>query len=114
MNNALDADADQTDIGRQKVTNDPADHAKFRVPSLRNIALTAPYMHDGRFATLEEVVEHYNSGAKASATADELLQYSLQPGGLQLTAQDKADLVAFLKTLTDQKFVSNPVFGSPF
>lgn len=114
MNNALDTDADQSDIGRQKVTNDPADHAKFRVPSLRNIALTAPYMHDGRFATLEEVVEHYNSGAKASATADELLQYSLQPSGLQLTVQNKADLVAFLRTLTDDSFTTNPAFKSPF
>jgi len=113
-NNGLDADANQKDEGRRKVTNDPLDQAKFKVPSLRNIALTAPYMHDGRFATLEEVVDHYDHGAKQSATVDELLQYSLQPGGLQMSAQSKADLVAFLKTLTDETFLTNAAYKSPF
>ncbi|MCE7921971.1 MAG: cytochrome-c peroxidase [Haliscomenobacteraceae bacterium CHB4] len=114
MNNGLDTDAEQTDEGRQKVTGNPLDKAKFKVPSLRNIALTPPYMHDGRFATLEEVIDHYDHGVKASATVDELMQYNLQPGGLQLTAQDKADLVAFLKTLTDESFLNEPAFKSPF
>jgi len=113
-NNGLDTDAEMTDEGRKMVTNDPADRGKFKVPSLRNIALTPPYMHDGRFATLEEVVDHYDHGVKASATVDELLQYSLQPGGLQMTAQDKADLVAFLKTLTDETFRTNVAYKSPF
>lgn len=113
-NNGLDADADQKDEGRRKVTNDPLDQAKFKVPSLRNIALTAPYMHDGRFATLEEVIDHYDHGVKPSGTVDELLQYSLQPGGLQMSAQDKADLVAFLKTLTDDTFLTNPAYKTPF
>lgn len=113
-NNGLDADADQHDQGRRKVTNDPLDQAKFKVPSLRNIALTAPYMHDGRFVTLEEVVDHYNTGVKNSATLDELMQYNVQPGGLQMTAQGKADMVAFLKTLTDEVFINNPAFKSPF
>lgn len=113
MNNGLDNDANQTDIGRQKVTNDPADKAKFKTPSLRNIALTAPYMHDGRLKTLEEVIDHYNTGVKNSATVDFLLQYNLQPGGLQLTAQDKTDLIAFLKTLTDEEFLTNPAFAKP-
>ena len=114
MNNGLDADADQKDEGRRKVTSDPLDQAKFKVPSLRNVALTAPYMHDGRFATLEEVIDHYNTGVKQSATMDELMQYNVQPGGLQLTAQDKADLVAFLKTLTDETFLTNAAYKSPF
>ncbi|MBL7798959.1 MAG: cytochrome-c peroxidase [Saprospiraceae bacterium] len=114
MNNGLDADADQKDEGRRKVTSDPLDQAKFKVPSLRNIALTGPYMHDGRFATLEEVIDHYNTGVRSSATVDELMQYNLQPGGLQLTAQDKVDLVAFLKTLTDETFLTNAAYKSPF
>jgi len=114
MNNGLDADADQKDEGRRKVTSDPLDQAKFKVPSLRNIALTGPYMHDGRFTTLEEVIDHYNTGVKSSATVDELMQYNLQPGGLQLTVQDKADLVAFLKTLTDETFLTNAAYKSPF
>jgi cytochrome c peroxidase len=114
MNNGLDADADQDDEGRMLVTNDPADKARFKTPSLRNIARTAPYMHDGRFKTLEQVIDHYNTGAKQSATVEFLMQYNLQPGGLGLTAQDKADLVAFMKTLTDEEFLNNPAYKSPF
>ncbi|MBP6826625.1 MAG: cytochrome-c peroxidase [Saprospiraceae bacterium] len=113
MNNGLDTDAGLTDEGRKKVTTDPADRGKFKVPSLRNIALTPPYMHDGRFATLEDVIDHYDHGVKTSATVDILLQYNLQPGGLQLTVQDKADLVAFLKTLTDTDFLANAAYGKP-
>lgn len=114
MNNGLDTDVGMTDEGRQKVTGDPLDKAKFKVPSLRNIALTPPYMHDGRFATLEEVIEHYDHGVQQSATVDFLLQYNLQPGGLQLTVQDKADLIAFLHTLTDETFLYEPALKSPF
>jgi cytochrome c peroxidase len=114
MNNGLDDDAGQADEGRSKVTQDPADHGRFKVPSLRNVALTGPYMHDGRFATLEAVIDHYNTGVKPSTTLDELMQFNIQPGGLQMTAQDKADLVAFLRTLTDTQFTVNPIFSSPF
>jgi cytochrome c peroxidase len=114
MNNGLDTDVGMTDEGRQKVTNDADDHGRFKVPSLRNIALTPPYMHDGRFATLEEVIEHYDHGVQPSATVDILLQYNLQPGGLKMTAQDKADLIAFLHTLTDETFLIDPAFQSPF
>jgi cytochrome c peroxidase len=114
MNNGLDDDAGMTDEGRRQVTHDPADRGRFKVPSLRNVALTGPYMHDGRFATLEEVIDHYNTGVKSSATVDELMQFNLQPGGLQMTAQDKADLVAFLRTLTDTQYTQNPIFSSPF
>lgn len=113
MNNGLDTDVSMTDEGRRKVTNDPADRGRFKVPSLRNIALTPPYMHDGRFATLEEVVDHYNTGVKNSQTVEFILQYNLQPGGLQLTPQDKSDLVEFLKTLTDTDFVNNPAYKKP-
>ncbi len=113
MNNGLDAEADQTDNGRMKVTNDPADKAKFKVPSLRNIEHSGPFMHDGRFATLEAVVDHYDHGVKNSPNVEFILQYNLQPGGLQMTVQAKADLVAFMKTLTDQDFLSNPAYAKP-
>ena len=97
-NNGLDGDAP----GRAHVTRLPADERKFSTPSLRNVALTGPYMHDGRFATLEEVVEHYSTGIHRSPTLDPNL--AKHPGaGLNLAAADKAALVAFLKTLTDEK-----------
>lgn len=113
MNNGLDAAGQQSDIGREKVTKDPKDKAKFKVTSLRNIALTAPYMHDGRFKTLEEVVDHYNNGIKKSPTLDLALDATTNTG-LRLTAQDKADLVAFLKTLTDETLATDERFSSPF
>lgn len=94
-----------SDLGRLAVTGLPADKGKFKTPSLRNIALTAPYMHDGRFATLEEVVEHYSTGVVQSETLDPNLAKHPK-AGLQLTAQEKADLVAFLRTLTDESFTA--------
>lgn len=100
-NNGLDLAAD--DIGLMAVTKNEADRGKFKTPSLRNIALTAPYMHDGRFATLEEVVEHYSNGVTRSATLDPNLAKHPE-AGIQLNAEEKADLVAFLKTLTDETF----------
>ncbi|MDX5428013.1 MAG: cytochrome-c peroxidase, partial [Bacteroidota bacterium] len=86
---------------------------KFKVVSLRNIAVTAPYMHDGRFSTLEEVIEHYNSGLKASTTLDQALEQT-RGTGLMLSPQDKADLKAFLLTLTDDDLLTNPDYASPF
>ncbi len=114
LNNAMDSDAEMSDNGRMDVTNNPNDKGKFKVTSLRNIALTAPYMHDGRFKTLEEVVEHYNSGMKSSSTIDPTLIYPLNNGGLQLSADDKKALVAFLKTLTDDDLMVNPLYSDPF
>jgi len=114
MNNGLDTDAGQKDEGRYKVTLDPSDKARFLTPSLRNIALTAPYMHDGRFSTLDEVLKHYNTDAKHSATVDFLMQYNLQPGGLGLTVQDLADLKAFMLTLTDESLTTNKDYSDPF
>lgn len=112
MNNGIDNNTSITDIGREKVTNNPADKAKFKVVSLRNVELTAPYMHDGRFKTLEQVVDHYNL-VKNSSTLDPSFQQQL-PNGLQLSDNDKLALVAFLKTLTDQKLISNPEYKNPF
>lgn len=114
MNNGLDADGEFTDIGRESVTGNPADKGKFKVPSLRNAAVTGPYMHDGRFATLEEVVRHYNTGLKASATLDPTLQYPLSEGGLMLSEQDISDLLAFLQTLTDDDLLTDPAYSDPF
>ncbi|MFK7923249.1 MAG: cytochrome-c peroxidase [Bacteroidia bacterium] len=113
MNNGLDTEAGMTDLGFFEVSNNPADKAKFKVPSLRNIALTAPYMHDGRFATLEDVLDHYNTGVKYSPTIDDLMQYNLNPG-LALTEQEKTDLIAFMLTLTDESFMNNEDYASPF
>jgi cytochrome c peroxidase len=93
------------DRGRASITGKVSDEGKFSTPSLRNIALTAPYMHDGRFATLEQVVEHYSAGVKRSATLDPNLAKH-PDGGLHLSAEDQHALVAFLRTLTDEKFLS--------
>lgn len=101
-NNGLDAEP--RDVGRSAVTGKPGDKGKFAVPSLRNVAVTAPYMHDGRFATLDEVIEHYATGVKRSATLDpNLAKHPV--AGLPLSDADKQALVAFLKTLTDERFI---------
>jgi cytochrome c peroxidase len=100
------------DLGRAAVTNNPEDNYKFKVPTLRNIALTAPYMHDGRFSTLDEVIEHYSSGIHMSPTIDPLIEFGSQ-GGVQLDAQEKYLLKKFLLTLTDESFVNNPKFKDP-
>lgn len=101
-NNGLDADEDRSDQGRFSVTGKAWDRGRFMVPSLRNVALTAPYMHDGRFATIEEVIAHYNSGLKPSATLDPNLARHRAQGGLGLSERDQADLAAFLRSLTGE------------
>ena len=93
--------ADHSDSGRQRVTGLETDRGKFSTPSLRNLNRTAPYMHDGRFATLEETVAHYSSGVHRSATLDPNLAKHPE-GGLQLSPEDQRALVAFLKTLTEE------------
>jgi cytochrome c peroxidase len=113
INNGLDKEADFGDLGRGKVSKDVKDNAKFKVTSLRNIELTPPYMHDGRFNTLEEVVDHYNGGLNTSSTIDPALEATIKTG-LMLDAQEKADLVAFLKTLTDQNLRTDPRYSDPF
>ncbi len=88
---------------------------RFRIPSLRNVALTAPFMHDGRFETLEEVIEHYNSGVKSHPALDWRLQDQLgNPVKLNLTNTEKEALVAFLRTLTDYDFIQDPKYSDPF
>ena len=109
-NNGLDAII--TDRGLGRVTGDPADNGKFRSPSLRNLAFTAPYMHDGRFETLDDVINHYSEGLKNSPTIDPLMK-KVSQGGVQLTPQEKHDLKAFLLTLTDQDFIRNPDYLNP-
>ena len=97
-NNGLDVSS--ADPGRAKLTGRDSDHGKFSTPTLRNVALTAPYMHDGRFKTLEEVIDHYSSGVQRSPTLDpNLAKHPID--GIGLTSADKKALVAFLKTLTD-------------
>jgi len=116
LNNGLDIESDFLDLGRELITNDPDDRAKFKVPSLRNIAVTAPYMHDGRFATLEEVLQHYATGVQESSTlaGPTILGINLTLGGFDLTSSEKEDLLNFLGTLTDEDFLSNPDFSNPF
>ena len=114
FNNGLDAIT--TDQGLGAVTGNPNDDGKFKVPSLRNIEVTGPYMHDGRFSTLEEVVEHYDSGVQAHPNLDNRLELpnSNTPRRLNLSDQEKAALVAFMRTLTDNAFMSDPKFSNPF
>jgi cytochrome c peroxidase len=92
------------DPGRWRITNDDADHGKFKVPTLRNVALTAPYMHDGSIGTLEEVIDFFAEGGVGHANQSELV------APMALSEQDKEDLVAFLESLTDQEFIENPTF----
>lgn len=122
-NNGLDPQSAWSDpnfdFGYYLVTGNPADKAKFKVPTLRNIMLTAPYMHDGRFATMEEVmVNHYIGGGQVSETIDPLMEFSPQANpanpGLNLTPQEVQDIIAFLHTLTDTDLTTNPKFSNPW
>jgi cytochrome c peroxidase len=95
----------EADLGRFKVTKAGIDRGAFATPGLRNVALTAPYMHDGRFTTLEQVLDHYSVGVHRTDTLDPNLAKHPN-GGLHLTMDDKKSIIAFLKTLTDAGFVS--------
>ena len=98
------------DEGLGTVTQDPYDRGKFKTPTLRNVLFTAPYMHDGRFATLEDVLDHYNGNAVTSPNVDPLIRVD---SGLGLSDREKEQLIAFLKTLTDSSFVQNPEYRNP-
>jgi cytochrome c peroxidase len=114
-NNGLDAISDSQDYkdkGRGAVTGNPADNGKFIVPSLRNLAFTAPYMHDGRFKTLEEVLAFYSEGVLQSTNIDSKMGFAHQ-GGARLTSEDKKKIIAFLLTLSDSAFISNAEFSKP-
>lgn len=115
-NNGLDAISnanDYTDKGRGSVTGKLSDNGKFIVPSLRNLVFTAPFMHDGRFKTLEEVINFYSEEVKPCANIDSKMEYAHQ-GGVRLSAEEKKKIIAFLLTLSDSSFVSNPEFSNPF
>lgn len=108
-NNGLDGPG-AADRGLAEVTRQRRDEGHFRVPSLRNVAVTGPYMHDGRFATLKQVIDHYSDGIRRSPT----LSRGLRAPGYRMTGGEKAALVAFLKTLTDPGFLNDPKFADPF
>lgn len=107
------------DQGRQRLTYENGDYGKFKVPTLRNIEVTSPYMHDGRFKSLVEVLDHYSENLVDSETLDSLFRgltndSSNREIGLRFTPQEKKAIVAFLKTLTDGEFLTNPNFSDPF
>lgn len=112
-NNGLDLV--NTDLGKGAITGNPNDNGRFKVPSLRDVEKSAPYMHDGRFNTLEEVIEHYSTGVKNNPNLSPPLR---QPNGqvhlLNLNPGQKAALVAFLKTLTDDNIATDPKYSNPF
>ena len=112
-NNGLDATV--TDRGFGTVTGNAADDGLFKVTSLRNVELTAPYMHDGRFTTLEQVIEHYSTGVKNHPNLSPQLRLpNGQPRLLNISVADKAALVAFLKTLTDRNVTTDVKYSNPF
>tara|TARA_B110000483_G_scaffold85456_1_gene105716 strand:- start:794 stop:1714 length:921 start_codon:yes stop_codon:yes gene_type:complete len=107
-NNGLTLDPYLKDFGRMLITNKFEDSLKFKVPTLRNIQFTPPYMHDGRFETLKAVITHYNSGITHSITLAEDLK-----NNLELTHKEEVDLLVFLRTLTDKEFLFNNRFSYP-
>ena len=114
MNSGLDSNT-SADQGAFETFGTPNFLGSFKVPSLRNIGVRAPYMHDGRFATLEQVVEHYNSGVQPHPNLDPRLRLpNGNPIRLNLTAAQKQALVAFMNTLTDTAFLSDPRYSDPF
>jgi cytochrome c peroxidase len=116
LNNALDSAvsiSDFKDIGLGKTTGLADDYGKFQVPSLRNLKYTAPFMHDGRYQTLEQVINFYSDSIRHSPTISPLMK-KINDGGLHLTTQEKADLLAFLNTLNDDAFVTDTAFSNPF
>jgi cytochrome c peroxidase len=106
-NNGLAIDTTLNDIGRMKITNKQEDYLRFKVPTLRNVQFTFPYMHDGRFKTLTEVVKHYNSLGKNKRLPKQLAK------PMKLSDNERVDLVAFLKTLTDTEFLFDKRFSFP-
>ena len=107
-NNGLPIDKTLNDFGRIKITQNLIDSLKFKIPSLRNLTYSFPYMHDGRFSNLYQVLNHYANDIKTSTYIDNRLQ-----GGIQLTENEKVDLIAFLLTLNDKEFMRNKKFQFP-
>lgn len=101
------------DKGLGNVTGLASDNGKFKAPTLRNLAYSAPYMHDGRFETLDEVIEFYSEGLHQNPTISPLMEFTFQ-GGVQMTEYEKEALKAFLLSLTDETFINNPEYSNPF
>ncbi|RZM01153.1 MAG: cytochrome-c peroxidase, partial [Pedobacter sp.] len=99
--------------GRYRVTHVPLDMGKFKTPTLRNVMLTAPYMHDGRFRDIDQVLEHYNAGIKNSPSVDPLLFRHNAMLGVPISANEKIAIKAFLNALTDNDFITNKKFSDP-
>ncbi len=114
FNNGIDSALtfnDFIDLGRGGFSKVPSDNGKFRIPTLRNVELSAPYMHDGRFKTLEDVINHYASGGHYSPNVDPFIP---SIGKINLSDTQKRKILAFLKTMTDTSFIKNPAFQSPY
>lgn len=107
--NGLSLDTTLNDYGRMKITHNPADSLHFKIPTLRNVEFSYPYMHDGRFKRLQDVINHYASGFNRNSTVSPELEKPIV-----LTANEKVDLLAFLLTLTDKEFLFNPAFSYPW
>ena len=101
------------DQGRFSITKNDNDRYKFKVPSLRNIGLTAPYMHDGRFVSLEQVLDHYSDNMQPSATLDEVFKLSNGKVGVSMTAAEKQSIILFLRALSDDQFIRNAELSDP-
>ncbi len=117
-NNGLDADFSDDSHegiyqGRSRITYNPTDLGKFKTPTLRNVMLTAPYMHDGRFATIEAVLDHYSNGVQVSPTTDPLVMQNGGTAGIPLTITEKLAIIAFLHALTDTEFTANKKLSNP-
>jgi len=110
----------EPNTGIYEMTHDPKDVGKFKPPTLRNIAVTAPYMHDGSVASLEDAIDHYAAGGRTVATGPHQGVGHDNPNksdairGFPITAEQRADLVAFLQSLTDQELLRDPRFGNPW
>ncbi len=113
LGSSFSEEHEQLAFGRGRITHASQDIGKYKTPTLRNITLTAPYMHDGRFNTLQEVLAHYTSGVKPSPS----LATQLQQGeklGIALTQEEQQKIIAFMHTLTDEHFTSNPALVNPW
>ena len=117
-NNGIDDDFsddshEEIYLGRYRMTRAFIDIGAFKTPSLRNVMVSAPYMHDGRFSSIDEVLEHYRSGIKESLYTDKLLYQSNGNVGIPMTDQDVKDIKAFLSALTDEEFLKNKQYSNP-
>ncbi len=110
----------EPNTGVHDITSNPSDMGRFKAPTLRNVAVTAPYMHDGSIATLSEVLDHYAAGGRTISAGQNAGDGSTSPlksnliVGFELSAQERADVIAFLESLTDEEFLENPAYSNPW